>query len=222
MTPHDTNLQRALERIYTADMLDLHCDAAGTLMARCIDAGLSKADAQQRYPDLSRHFAVCIDCSAEYTITQDLSNVTAADQADIPVPPRPDRATLFSRLREAINIPFSGFAPQAQVALSRGADLDVEPVLVEIDSADLTVELDVGINETDATTRDLYCNIISDSVETEGLTITLSADASKFQDEQAFNDMGDVIFEQLDPEQAYTLWFKITAQSYEISGVVLP
>ncbi|MCO5188866.1 MAG: hypothetical protein M9918_11830 [Anaerolineae bacterium] len=231
MTPQIYFLERALKRIYTTGSYDIQCNFAGELMARCIDAGLDLADAQRQYPELKQHFSVCSDCVVEYQIMSELSaQQTAADDdvLSIKVPPRPDLQgmSLWPRVKAAVATPFAGFAPQTRAALARGADLDVEPVEVALGDS-LTVELDVGVNERDASMRDLFCTVSAENdqleqrLEGSSTWILTSADAVIVQ-ESTIDEMGSCVFERLHTDQTYALLLHIAGQHHIISDIRLP
>lgn len=229
MTPQTYLLERALKRIYTTGSYDIQCNFAGELMARCIDAGLDLVDAQRQYPELGRHFNVCTDCVAEYQIMSDLSAYVAdGDSTPINVPPRPDLLGLqrWSQAITALTTPFAGFAPQTHAVLVRGVDLDVEPVTVMLGDS-LTVELDVGVNERDATMRDLFCTVSAESTQIEqrlegsSTWILTSADETMLC-ESAIDEMGSFAFERLSTDRSYAILLHIADQHHIISDIQLP
>lgn len=228
MTGRKPNLRRAVERIYAAGAHTIQCDKASILMARAADAALSREQARRQHPELAHHLDVCVDCSAEFEILLTLAALDP-DRPPLPTPPRPGsrRSPLHAFVTAVRDVRFPGFAPQAAAALARGADLDVDPVTVVLGANQVQIELDVGINEENSALRDLFCTVTAEDAQLaerlEGASAwLLGATDGPVVGEGVLDDLGDVAFTALQPNQPYTMQLAVAGAGFAVSEIVLP
>lgn len=230
MTDDQTHLTSAVNRVFGTTGHEISCDAASIFMAQAVDARLSEESSQQQYPELWQHFQFCPDCAAEYEMLFDLAaaiDVETATAVNIPPRPKTETNTLRQQIQQTFQAIFPGFVPQVAAALTRGDDLAFEPVELTIDNQ-LTLELDVGVNEDDPTLRDLYCHLsartreIENALEGSTASLSLEADDISILQEESISQLGDVSFTGLTAVTTYILRFQLANNLYEISGIQMP
>lgn len=221
-------IRRLGQDIFATDQNEIQCDEAMTQMVLAANSDLDEADLAQQFGGLLHHLHLCANCAAEFALLQE---VTAADQAELneivaPAPPENGRFPIWQLAKNALRLEFPGFAPTLGAALTRGEAFGTEPAVLELPNSSLTVEFDVGIDETNAERRELLITIFADDPDVqeglEGSSLWLyRSPAEPVIQEQTVNPLGDVMFKELMPD-TYTLRLNLVEQQVAISSIVVP
>lgn len=223
---------RLVHDIYAVQDDDIACDEAAIQMDRSTEELLSDEQSRLQFPLLWRHFRLCQDCMEEYQMLIEIARLEAAGGLKKPdkIPPRPREVQpLFdwSHLKDAITALFSGFTmPLQPAAVLRNTALTFEPVELELDDGNLIMTFDLVSNSTDSQLWDLHCWVESEEEAVEEMFefapvwLQRGAEGPVVQ-EQALNELGDVIFSFLSPDH-YTFGLYLAGQEYIVHNLVLP
>lgn len=215
---------RLLHAIYQTAEVEIQCDAAQDLIARCADALLPEEKMAQEYPQLWQHLQVCANCAAEYALTLELARCEAAGEllrpASIPpVPTLEPERPFWERVAQVFRVAFPGFAPAAWAAVRSGGPLPPEPASVTLGEA--TLELDVAPNADDPAARDLLLTL--DAADAAGTPLALQAGdvAGLVVQEQTCDALGGVSFNGIAPG-TYTIRVLWRGSEYRVQEILVP
>ncbi len=224
MSKYTSANQRLLHAIYQTSEIEIQCDAAQELIARCADVLMPEAELPREYPQLSQHLQVCADCAAVYALTLELAGREAANELSSPVsiPPVPTlelEHSFWERAVQVLRVAFPGFASAAWTAVRSGGPLPAEPARVVVGEA--TLELDIMTNTDDPTTRDLLLTF--DAADAEGMPLAIQEGdiTGLVVQEHTCNARGEVAFNGLAPGN-YIMRMLWRGCEYRVQDILVP
>lgn len=219
-------LNKLVQSIFVTQPQEIQCEQAAIEMVRAIQTPLLADELAQRYPQLSHHLKLCLDCAAEYVMLRELRVAAGAGDlthfAHIPPPPS-DEPSFFEQLQNAITAVFSGFTPPTPAALTRSASLALEPVDVLLDNGRFILTIDADISEQEPSLRNLFITVtpLAD-VTLEGITVLLlHSDSRHIIAETTLDPLGDGAFLTVAPG-SYELFWQAENAAYLVKDVVIP
>jgi hypothetical protein len=223
-------LRRLIKDIFATRNDEIQCREAEGLIARCADALLSEGKVKRRYPQLWHHLQFCPNCAEEYRAVIALARAEA--EGHLPqtesIPPVPGAAELQMReqIASLISVIFPGFSPSLRIAVTRGDESIVEPVVIDFPEEAVKITIDITTSEGDLQRRDLYCTVTTQEdtmrAQLEGASLWLQTSRDRVvREEKTLDEFGDALFEGLKPD-IYDLRLYLLGKEYRITHIEVP
>lgn len=225
-------INQLVTNIYAARDNDISCDRSAILMTRCADALYSEEESKREYPELWRHLKVCADCAEEYKAIMEIALLEAAGKLEETALPihfiRKEGVPIWDLAKGAVTAFFAGFAPATAPSFRpvRGFQSNFKPIKTVMANGQLSVELEVKVNEENPQRLDLYCRLTTDDPALEDqfegtvVWLQLSSMGTAIQ-VQTFDNLGDALFPAIEPDSYIVRW-RLADQEYAIQDVKLP